>query len=280
MKTKKLLIWVWFFIPPATCYIFATWMNPILVTWIMLWLKLIGINEFFYYFIDFALRTLLMVETYGRFFMFLSCQSPRFEQKKTMDWRQLNLDSFTIYTYDLQKLGFVFLGDYTAPNFRGTLRLFSNPELACFAEVAQLKGQHIFCTISCELESDWAMAVTNREITSDERASSYAFKRLPRKMIRWTPKVPAKVLLKTFLDWRSQVTQDLSIQPLQDTSLEMYFSQLHKWDRKMLHQVLFSSITWRILEYISYGFKPQTDWLDNYPKVKARLAKAAIDQSS
>jgi hypothetical protein len=246
----------------------------------MLWLKSIGVHGFFYYFIDLTLRTLLTVEIYGRYFMFLSCQPPNFEQKKTMDWRRLNLDSFTIYTYDLKKLGFIFLGDYTAPNFRGTMRLFSNPELACFAEVTQLKGRHIFCTISCELESDWAMAITNCETTSEESASTYAFKRLPRKMIGWTLKVPAEVLLKTFLDWRSQVTQDLSIQPLQDTSLEMYFYQRHKWDRKMLHQVWFSSITWRILEYGSYGFKPHTDWLGDYPKVKARLAKAAIDRSS
>jgi hypothetical protein len=253
------------------------WTIPILVTWIMLWIKLIGVHGFFYYFIDLTLRTLLMVETYGRFFMFLWYQSPKFEQKKTMDLRQLNPDSFTIYTYDLKKLGFIFLGDYTATNFRGTLRLFSNPEHACFSEVVELKGQHTFCTISCELESDWAMAVTNCELTSEESASRYAFKRLPRKMIRSTLKVPAEVLLKTFLDWRSQLTQDLSIQPLQDTSLEMYFSQRHKWDRKMLRQMWFTSITWKIFEYGSYGFKPQTDWLGDYPKVKARLAKAAID---
>jgi hypothetical protein len=277
MKTKKLPIWVWIFILAATCYIFVTWIIPNLVTWIMLWLKSIGVHGFFYYFIDLTLRTLLVVETYGRYFMFVSCQSPRFEQKKTEDWRPLNPDSFTIYTYDLKKLGFIFLGDYTATNFRGTLRLFSNPELACFAEVVELKGQHAFCNISCELESDWAMAVTNREITSDERASNYAFKRLPRKMIRWTLKVPAEVLLKTFLDWRLQVTQDLSIQPLQDTSLEMYFSQRHKWDRKMLRQMWFTSITWKIFEYGSYSFKPQTDLLGDYPKVKARLAKATID---
>jgi hypothetical protein len=280
MKTKKLPIWVWIVILAATCYFFVTWIIPNLVTWIMLWLKSIGVHGFFYYFIDLTLRTLLAVETYGRYLMFVWSQSPRFEQKKTMDWRQLNLDSFTIYTYDLKKLGFIFLGDYTATNFRGTLRLFSNPELACFAEVAQLKGQHIFCTISCELESDWAMVVTNCEITSEERASTYAFKRLPRKMIRWTPKAPAEVLLMMFLDWRSQVTQDLSIQPLQNTSLEMYFAQRHKWDRKMLRKMWFTSVTWRILEYASYGFKPQTDWLGDYPKVKARLVKAAINLSS
>jgi hypothetical protein len=228
---------------------------------------------------DFSIILLLVlsIETHGRYLTFLLIQSPRFEQKKTQDWSQFNLDGFTIHTYDLKKLGFIFLGDYTAHKFRETMRLFVNPELACFAEVVQRKGQHIFCTISSELESDWAMAVTNRETTSDERASSYAFKRLPHKIIRWDQKATPEILLKMLLDWRSQVTQDLSIQPLQDTSVEMYFSQRHKWDRKMLRQVWFYSITWRILEYISYSFKPQTDWLGDYPKVKALLAKAAID---
>jgi hypothetical protein len=233
------------------------------------WLISFGLNGFLSFFIISILQNVVLLEFFGKLLIFHAFKPPRFEATKVENWPHINLDALTYYTNELQKLGFTILGDYTAPNIKGMMRLFSHPEFGCFAQVGQLKGHQIFCTISSELEAAWGMSVTNLKISAD-----YTFERSPRRIHRYIPNATPAVLLEMLLDWRSQVTKDLSIQPLKDSSVELFFAQSRKRFVKIRRRILFRSVIWGLLEDFLFKLKPYTEWLGDYPKLKARRAKA------
>jgi hypothetical protein len=246
-------------------HISGRWTNRILFFWLMSF----GINGFLSFFMISILHVVLLLEIFCRFLILQAVKPHRFEAIKVENWPHVNLDALTYYTNELQKLGFTILGDYATPSVKGIMRLFAHPEFVCFAQVGQLTGHQIFCTISSELEAGWEISATNLKSNGD-----HAYLRLPRKIHRYIPNATPAVLLKTLLEWRSQVTKDLSIKPLQDISGELFFAQSRERFIKIRHRLLWRSIVWGQVEAFLYRLKPQTEWLGEYPKVKARLAKA------
>jgi hypothetical protein len=257
----------WALVIPAfvVFHILSRWTNRILIFWLVSF----GLNVGLSFFVISIFQVLLIPEIFGKFLILQAVKPPRFEATKVENWPHVNLDALTYYTDELQKLGFRISGDYTAPSVKGMMRLFSHPELGCFAQVGQLTGHQIFCTISSELEEAWGMSVTNLKITAD-----YAVERLPRKIHRYIPNATPAVLLETLLDLQSQVTKDLSIQPLKDSSVELFFAQSRKRFIKMRRRILFRSVVWGLLDDLKFKLKPYTEWLGDYPKIKARRAKA------
>jgi hypothetical protein len=271
MRVDKLPKWVLILIGFITVHIIGKWFIPALLSW----LAFLGLHGVPLHLVGLTVFVLLIYETLGKFFILQSVKSPKFEATKVENWPHVNLDGLTYYNNELEKLGFTLLGDYTAPAIKGMLRLFAHPELGCFAEVVQSIGHPIYCEISNELEAGWVMSVTNFDSSPSIRATSYAFLRLPRKIHRFVLKATPAVLLETLLEWRSQVTKDLSIQPLKDVSAEMFFAQTHKRFIKMRNRLWWSSIAWRRLESLFFRLKPKADWLGEYPKLKDRRANTA-----
>jgi hypothetical protein len=268
MNDKKMPRWALILIYIVVFQISGAWIMPVLLSC----LKFLGLKGFYLSVTGLILQLGLIYEILGKFSILQAVKPPRFELTKVENWPHVNLDALTYYTEELQGLGFTILGDYTSPTMKGMMRIFAHSELACFAEVSQLVGNQIFCSVSSALEGDWTMAATNLESSTLVRATSYAFLRLPRKLRRYILKATPVVLLETFLDWRSQIIQDLSIQPLKDISVEMFFSHTHKAFLQMHHRLLLSSIVWRQLELLFCILFPQSDWLGDYPKLKARRA--------
>lgn len=257
----------WVLVIPAfvAFHILNRWTSRILVFWLISF----GLNGFLSFFIIAILQNVVLLEVFCKFLILQAVKPPRFESTKVENWPHFNLDALNYYTNELQKLGFTLLGDFTAPSIKGMMRLFSHPEHVCFAQVGQLTGHQIFCTISSELDADWGMSATNLKITAN-----HTFERLPRKMNRYVLNATPAVLLESLLGWRSQVTKDLSIQPLKDSSAELFFVQSRKRFIKMRRRILFSSIVWGLLDDLLFKLKPYTEWLGDYPKLKARQAKA------
>jgi hypothetical protein len=271
MNTKTLPKWVSILILVVAIQIIMKWSVPTL----RFWLTALGLHGFQNSLIGLVLHLLIFYETAYRFFIIRSVKPTRFEPTKLKDWPHVNLDGFAYYTDELQKLGFTLAGDYTSPTFKGILRLFIHPEFECFSEVVQFPGQQMFCTVFSSLEENWTMTVSNKENTAAACANNYVFLRLPRKINRFISKANPTTLLETFLDWRRQVSMELSIQPLKNVSSEMYFAQAQKLRRDISQRLCFSSFTWNAFESLVYRrlIKPPADWLGDYPKVKARLAK-------
>lgn len=271
MKANKISKWGRILIFVVAFQIAFRWIMPVLSSWV----RSIGLHGFPLFLTQIILPIVLVYETVGKFFIVQATKFPRFELTKVEDWPHVNLDALAYYTDELQKLGFSQLGDYTAPTIKGMMRLFSHPELAYFAEVGQIVGHQIFCSVSSELEENWVMATTNFEGTRAARATSHTFMRLPRKIARLIPNATPTVLVETLMDWRSQVTKDLSIQPLKDVSAEMYFARSQERFVKVQHRMLWSSLFLRQLEVYFYRLMPPKEWLGDYPKLKSRQANLA-----
>jgi hypothetical protein len=270
MQVDKFQKWALVLIAWLTFAMVGKWSIPALSSW----LTFMGFQGLPNFLLGLAIHLVPLDEIFGKLSILQAFKSPKFEPTKAENWPHINLDAFTYYTHELEKLGFTMIGDYIAPTIKGMTRLFAHPELGCFAEVEQLVGRQIACTIFSELEQDWIMSTTNIDHTLAVRARLYAYSRLPRYIHRCVLKAGPTVLLETLLQWRSQVTKDLLIQPLQDVSVEMYFAQIHKRFIKMRHRLLWSSLVWIQLDGLFFWLKPQIDWLGDYPKIKARLAKA------
>jgi hypothetical protein len=266
MQVNKLPKWALFLIGG----LLGKWLFPLLFSG----LASLGLHGLPLHLVGLPVFVVLIYETIGKFSILQLVKPPQFEATKVENWPHVNLDGLTYYDNALEKLGFTLLGDYTAPAIKGMMRLFAHPELGCFAEVVQSIGHPIYCEISSELEEGWVMSTTNFESTLAIRSTSHAFLRLPRKLHRLVLGATPAVLFEMLLEWRSQVTKDLSIQPLTDVSVEMFFAQTHKRFTKMRHRIWWSSIAWRRLESLFFRIRPQTDWLGDYPKLKARVAKA------
>jgi hypothetical protein len=259
MNAKKLPKWGLILIFVIAFHIIAKWSVPALSSW----LSSLGLNGFLNFSIGLILHIVVINEIIGKFIFFRMLKPPIYEPTKVEDWPHFNLDALTYYTNELQSLGFTSLGDYTTSAIRGMIRTFSHSELNCFADVGQLAEQQIFCLISSELESDWAIAVTNIESTPTSRASSYAFTRLPRTIHRTISNATPTALLQALLNRRSQMIKDLSIQPLKDVSIEMHFCRTRERFFKIRNRLLRSSISWRMLMYLFYKLifklKPPSD---------------------
>jgi hypothetical protein len=236
--------------------------------WIYLNLTKIGIPSPIIQLILLILPLLFLLEVVIKIlFVQLAVPPLKFISTQPDLWPHLDRDELDRYTFELEKLGFVRLTDYTAPSIQGMARLFGHPQSFCFAEVGHVKSLPIFCTISCQMENNWSLAAVNNPSLSP---ISYAFFRQPRKLIKRFDNIQVNLLFKSILEWRDRVAKDLSIEIIQDVSSEAYFEKerINRIDRR--NNLIRKSVILSLIEMFLFSLNPQPEWLGDYSKLKVK----------
>ncbi len=191
-------------------------------------------------------------------------------------WPQQHKDDLARYTTKLEKLGFIKLMDYTAPSINGGARLLGHPEHCCFAEIGQVSSSPVFCNFSTLLENRWALRITNMPSQRLASAVGYAFLRLPQVLgKRREQTTTVEVLFQSLLEWRQQVSNNLDIKVIQETTAEIYLNadqQNRSNQRTSLNR---KSMVWSLMEMIWFCFNPQSAWLGDYEKLRRRKLNLA-----
>ena len=185
------------------------------------------------------------------------------------------------YTDELEHLGFTRLGDFSlVPSGKALqipvfLRLFTHARHQCFAEIGQVfprgqSAQKFGCAIMSGMEDEWKITVSDRK-----PQAAGVFIRLPRSLSRSFPGLSLGELVRSFLEFRSQVALDLGIKSLPNATLEEYVVQQQKSAIERQKAVKNRSVTLGLARYykrlLTFGRpKPMYEWLGEYPRIAAQ----------
>ncbi len=215
-----------------------------------------------------VLPLILLLEVVLKFILWQTLPPLKFIPTQAESWENINQEELTRYTSELENLGFFQLTDYTFPSSQNVARLFAHPQAFCFAEIGIPRNQPVFCSISCHLENNWVLAVTDISSQTIVWAVWYAFFRQPHCLVKQFEDNSINVLFQAILDWRKQVSRDLDLKVMQDVTVETYFERENRNRKEQRHSLLFKSITWALLEVLWFSRNPQSEWLGNYSKFK------------
>ena len=174
------------------------------------------------------------------------------------------------YTEQLKQLGFQPISDLTiskTEDQRPFGRLFAHPQKLCFAEIGILENIPVYCSIFSYFEEDWSMGITNIDASRSLSAVSYAFMRLPRRLAKTSKGESVDRLFQSFLNWRSQVSADLSLVPLQDMDTSTYSQKEAEVRTDQRRSLLRKSIIWCLLEMLIFRINPKDEWLGAYKPI-------------
>jgi len=262
---KSTTLWIWLFFLGILLFWHIV-VKPILT----LLLLLAGVSPVVMHVLLLVLPLVLMLEVVTKVVMFQAALQPlKCIPTQVEDWPKLDRDTLDNYTAALESLGFERLTDYTAPSVNGMARLLVNPRRLCFAEVGQVEGVPMFCTISGALEGNWILGATNQSSSKTLNAISYAFLRQPQILAKRLKDSPVEELLQSFLDWRQQVVADLGANPVRLQTAEDYFA-LEQRKRSLQRQtLLWKSMSWCLVEMFVFLLNPRSEWLGKYAKFKS-----------
>ncbi|HBE21306.1 MAG TPA: hypothetical protein DEG17_04570 [Cyanobacteria bacterium UBA11149] len=244
MTKNKIVTWT------AIIIVFIIWnlFRDSVSFWIYLSLTKIGLPMPIIQLILVVLPPILLLEIIIKLLFWQIAMPPlKFVSTQAESWQNLNQYELACYTSILEELGFVQLTDYTSPSIPGMARLFAHPQRFCFAEVGQVNKLPMFCSISCHLEKDWLLAVTNMSFDRILYAISYAFMRQPRNLVKRFENESVNLLLQSLLDWRTEVSSDLGLELIQDMRAETYFEKERNKRIEQRRSLLRKSITWGLL---------------------------------
>lgn len=263
MKKTQLAIWI------ATIFYYIAWdqLRRSISPWIYSNLTAIGIPHLTVQLILLALPIVVLLEVVLKlFFLSLTFRSPKFVPAQPEDWKGFNQDKLNDHTSEFEKLGFVYLTDYTLLSHQCMARLFVHPQKFCFAELGQHEDFPIFCSISCSLEKQWSLAVTNMRPS----AISFSFQRQPRGLVKHLENKSENLMFQSLLDFREQASSDLGLKLVQDMRAETYFELERKRTRDRRRSFLYSSVIWRLLKLLWFSLNPQDEYLGAYSKLKGK----------
>ncbi|MBE9064860.1 hypothetical protein [cf. Phormidesmis sp. LEGE 11477] len=215
----------------------------------------------------YLISILLLLEIVIKF-LFMWVLSPlKFTTAEPGLWTDAAQEELAQYTTQLNRLGFEQLTDYTIPadeDNKPVARLFVHPQKFCFAEIGKVGNAPIFCSISGQLEKTWTLAVTNTSVSSSTAAVSYAFLRLPHRLFKLRKDASADVLMQTFEDWRSQVSNHLNLGHAKNITAKDYFVREQEARTNQRKALLYKSITWGLIELFWFNLSPKAEWLGAY----------------
>ncbi len=264
MKSNQIPTWGYILIFFFGLQIFQNFITPILYPF----LTSLAIPFYLQVIMMLGISNIVLLEVVCRFFFLQSLRAPSFSPSQLTDWPKLNSDAFSYYTKELEGLGFKFLGDYSSPTVKGMIRLFIHQEHYCMAEVGQIENHPIQCYLVSWLDDGWSLAVSNSQASFKQSSVAYAFFRLPRNLrIRIKGAEPYH-LLELFQEWRGKVLNDLRISYQRELSVETYFSKERENFSKYGQRLLYSSLTWRLIEMYLFRLNPKMIWLGEYSKFR------------
>jgi hypothetical protein len=195
---------------------------------------------------------------------------PYFPEAKPEDFPGLDQQRLEEYSRLLTANGFTHLRDYTLassspsrhrpPSFA---RLFVNPSLGCFAEVAQIltplkQSQGMRCSFITSFNNDWRIS------TSDRIANPVTYiARRPRALWLSRPGMETTEMLSLHCRMINQMKMQLSLTVLEDMSLAAYF-QRSAQAVEDLHNTLRKKQVWLfplIFQYQYHKRRRHYEWL-------------------
>lgn len=262
MRKTQLVTWI------ATIFFYIAWnqFGHFISAWIYSNLTAIGIPHPIVQLILLVLPLVLLLEFILKLLLLSAFRSSKFVPAQPEDWKGFNQDKLNDHTSEFEKLGFVYLTDYTLLSHQCMARLFVHPQKFCFAELGQHEDFPIFCSISCSFEKQWSLAVTNMRPS----AISFSFQRQPRGLVKHLENKSENLMFQSLLDLREQVASDLGLELVQDMRAETYFELERKRTRDRRRSFLYSSVIWRLLKLLWFSLNPQDEYLGSYSKHKAK----------
>jgi hypothetical protein len=237
--------------------------------WLHLNLAKIGVPSAIIQLILLAFPLVLLLEVVVKLLLLRAFPPLKLIAIQAESWQPYNQTELARYTAELEQIGFVQLTDYTIPasEHKAIARLFAHPQRFCFAEVAQVGTLPMFCTISCNLEKHWSLAVTNIAALS---AISFAFFRQPRCLVKRFEQAAPTLLLQSMAHWQESISYELDAELVQDMRAETYFKQQRSRRTNQRRAFLRKSVTWALLEMLWFSINPKSDWLGDYAKFKVQ----------
>jgi hypothetical protein len=185
---------------------------------------------------------------------------------------QIDINSFNYYTNALESLGFVRLSDLQLSEYTIIVaRIFSHPEHLCIVEILQvIERPLVLCAITSLLEQEWSISFRN---DSYHKAIVYAFLRRPRGIVIFKQGATPDELLRSHLEFRQQIMDELNLQVLPDISIETYFEQSQR-ARTLHRQALWQkSIIFGLIKMALFSWKSKkqkSQWLGDFARLTAR----------
>lgn len=187
----------------------------------------------------------------------------------------LDIDTLDRYSQQLESLGFISLKDFQQTTESGGnpsdfARLFSHPQLNCFAEVSQSFPLNqdpipITCTILSFMDGDWTFATAKLK----PNGFFYMWRR-PKALWTYYPAATITDLLQVHLERRQQIVDTLGVSILLDLSWKLYCNQAYKITIHRRIIVEEKPILIALVEATLFELKPSSEWMGDYPKLAAR----------
>lgn len=193
------------------------------------------------------------------------------------------LDAFS---RDLERLGFERLLD-TAPvtdsprHTPSFCRVYAHQGQRCFAVLMQSfpklgASLELRCMLNGYLDDGWLVGVGN-----GRPLPAAPFVRRPRAIGISRPGAPVEELMARFLRFRDQVTADLGVRPIADTSLAFFQSRTSESQREILRAMKRKSVTVGLGQYYSRKLglgseASQLVWLGDYPRLADERKAAGL----
>jgi hypothetical protein len=241
--------------------------SPALFAWIQVGLRVLKLPLPVVALVMAILPLMLFTEVLTRILLLAALRPTTFTPTQIESWTSLDLAKFERNTQELERLGFIFLGNYTSSSFKGMMRLFVHPQKFLFAEVGQSDRISHFSSILSFLDKNWSLGVTNLNLGASANAISYAFLRKPRVLSKRFEDTSIDSLFQSISNWQQQASIELGVALNTEVSSDFYFERSQQQMVLTRQNLVKSSITWRLLEMFWCWFiSPQHEWLGDYNK--------------
>jgi hypothetical protein len=192
-----------------------------------------------------------------------------FESTSPARFPDHDLETLARLTREFEALGFRHALDYSVRadppvSSSGFARLLVHPDKRGYAEINQVfpNGKPpapMGCLVASLLDDGWQLSTTDRK----PNASNYL---LRRRRSLWTahPGAAPADLWREHLTWRQQITSDLMLKPLADTSPDAYFANERRaaLERQENLRRKFFLALW--FEMIAFQIQPKSQWMGDY----------------
>ena len=168
-------------------------------------------------------------------------------------WEHVEKERLHEYEESQVALGFAKLLDYSIPNStKSAARLFFHPSYQCFAEVGQVDGLPIFCSLSSCLENDYVVGVTDKKPNRILDAMSCALFKLPTSIVKLANGSSVDKMLKIFLELREKSITRFNAKPVSLSNSDDYFMALKRERVRQRSVIARQSMTLKTIKVIAY----------------------------
>jgi hypothetical protein len=193
----------------------------------------------------------------------------KFTKTSPEKFAALDLEALARYTEAFESLGFKILLDYTADieehtGNRGFARLFSSPDLSCFAEANQvfpLQGEvpPLKAALISYFPKGWCLSTTDRP----PDGATFMI-RLPRSLWSSHPDAPPAQLVAFHLERRNELVGSLHFTLSRDLSEKRYFAEQNSYTALRKEAFKKKNMLVALLEFLTFNKETTREWMGDF----------------